>query len=121
MPKRKNINKIRYSKRLKNNYNKTNKVQLLSLNEINNDIKYLTYDEIIQLYKLTNIETVDDLLALINIPYDKRIPSNIIDILNKNINFDKIYSLIDPLLDLNNLIGMKSIKIEIVSLIPNAR
>ena len=90
-------------------------------NNINDNAKkkkeYLSYDDVVKKYNLKNISTVDDIMGLVDLYYNKKIKGDVYLLFKKYIDFKKVLKLVDPLIKLKNMVGLKKIKEEIVSLI----
>ena len=84
----------------------------------------LNDDDIIKIYHLDNIETIDDLLNLISL-YDKGgdegwttcISSRTRSKFTNHINYDRIFHILNALFDLRRIVGMTKLKRGIVSMI----
>ena len=74
----------------------------------------VTFDEIINDHKL---ETIDDIIKLVSLFFNTEIPNDVFIELNKRINFEQLFSIIGPLYDLKNMIGMHKLKENIIDLV----
>lgn len=85
--------------------------------DIDNKKPKIGLDEVIKKYKLQNIQTLDDLTQLIWFYLDKDIDPNVKKEIVANIDFDKIFNILESVVELTKLTGMDDLKNGLAGLI----